>query len=118
MASSGGTSRDENARVLAGKGTLGPKLAGLVPESLQHSVRTLCKRCREKPAHLPLAGEVAVTRRDAEEEGVELGELVGLDDRVSGLGGRVQLVEDVLREESTGSISIWSIKDRRNMVRR
>lgn len=53
-----------------------------------------CKRC----AYLPLAGEVAVTRRDTEDEGVELGELVGLDYGIIRLRGGVHLGEDFLGE--------------------
>ena len=48
--------------------------------------------------YLPLSGEVAVASGDAKEEGIELWELLGGDDRVVGLRGRVQLFENVRRE--------------------
>ena len=72
--------RDEHGRELARERAGRPELAGRVPE------------------RLPLGGEVAVAGGDAEEEGVELGEVAGREDRVRGLGGRVQLGEDVLGE--------------------
>lgn len=53
-----------------------------------------CKRY----AYLPLAGEVAVTCRDTEDEGVELREVVGLDYGVIRLRGGMHLGEDFLRE--------------------
>ena len=49
-------------------------------------------------AHLPLGGEVPEAGGDAEEEGVELGEVGGCEDGVGGLGGCVELLEDVLGE--------------------
>jgi hypothetical protein len=49
-------------------------------------------------AHLPLAGEVAITSGDTHDEGVEGGERVGVDDRVVRLRGRVHLREDFLRQ--------------------
>jgi hypothetical protein len=54
-------------------------------------------------AHLPLAGEVAITSGDAHDEGVEGGERVGVDDRVVGLRGRVHLREDFLRQSLRNS---------------
>lgn len=49
--------------------------------------------CRN--THLPLAREVAVTRRDTEEESVVVCELVRCDDGVRRLGRRVQEFENV-----------------------
>lgn len=49
----------------------------------------------KEETHLPLAREIAVTRRDAKEERVELGQLFRRDDRVRRLGWRVHLREDV-----------------------
>ena len=70
----------EHGRVLAEERALRPELAGRVPE------------------RLPLGGEVAVAGGDAEDEGVKVGEVVGGEDGVVGLGGRVELLEDLLRE--------------------
>ena len=53
---------------------------------------------RKEGAHLPLGGEVSEAGGDAEEEGVELGEVGGCEDGVGGLGGCVELLEDVLGE--------------------
>lgn len=63
-----------------------------------HTVSVLGHEQQGGNAHLELRGHVAVARGDAEDEGVELGEVGGLDDGVGGLGRGVQLLEDVLRE--------------------
>ena len=73
---------DEEAGIFAPKGALLPQRARSVPEGL------------------PLAWEVAVARRHAEEEGVvllELGRVVKGGDAVV-LGGRVHLLEDFGRQ--------------------
>ena len=56
---------------------------------------------RGERTHLELRGHVAVARGDAEDEGIELREVGGLDDGVGGLRRRVQLLEDVLRVRAT-----------------
>ena len=77
LPSSLGGRADEDTDILAVISASLPLLAGLVPESL------------------PLGREVAVTGRDAEEEGVVLGELVGSDERDgAGLAGCMHLGED------------------------
>lgn len=88
--------RDEEAGVLAPEGAAHPLAAGPVPEGLE------------------LRGKVAVPRRDAEQERVELfqfGRVVqGLDGRV--FGGRVHLGEDLFREgfgDSGGWVSFLSL---------
>lgn len=48
---------------------------------------------REYPHYLPLPWEVTVTRRDTKDERIEVSELVGIDNRVLGLGWGVQLAE-------------------------
>lgn len=80
LTTAGGPGRDEHTGELAVERTGSPELAGRVPEGL------------------PLAGEGAVTGGDTEEERVKLDEVGGIEDGVAGLGGRVELGKDVLRE--------------------
>ncbi len=60
MASSGGSSRDEDTGIFAPVGTIGPLVACSIPESL------------------PLRGKVAVACRDTEEEGIIIFEYLGI----------------------------------------
>lgn len=80
LTTTGGTSRDEETSRLAPVTTASPDATGLVPEGL------------------PLGGEVAVTGRDTEENGVVLQESVRLSDGVAALGGSVHLGQDFLGE--------------------
>ena len=81
LAAALGRGADEDADVLAVVAARLPLLARLVPEGF------------------PLSREVAVPRRDAEEEGVVLFELVGGDEGDgAGLAGGVHLGEDLLGE--------------------
>jgi hypothetical protein len=48
--------------------------------------------------YLPLSREVTVTSRDTVEDGVESVKVLGLKDRIVGLGRRIHLVQDFLRE--------------------
>lgn len=76
-----GRGADEDAGVFAPVGAAGPLRAGVVPEGL------------------PLGGEVAVARGDAEEEGVVLFERDGVDDWDRGvLGWGVHFGEDIFGE--------------------
>ena len=78
LATTESTSGDEQTGVLAPEATSGPNTAGAVPEGL------------------PLSGEVTVTGRDTEEDGIVLEEVVGGSNGVGGLGGSVHLGEDFL----------------------
>lgn len=82
LATTGAGGADEEAGELAVEGAGLPLAAGAVPEGL------------------PLRGEVAVARGNAEEEAVVLGERGGVreDLDVRGLGGRVHLGEDLVGE--------------------
>lgn len=71
---------DEETGVLAPVATGGPDRAGLVPEGL------------------PLSGEVTVTGGDTQQDGVVLQEVIGLNDRVAGLGRGVHLGQDLVGE--------------------
>lgn len=51
-----------------------------------------------RETHLELRGHVAVASRDTEDEGIEFGEVRGLEDGIGGLGGRAHLGEDLLGE--------------------
>ena len=51
-----------------------------------------------KTTHLPLSREVTVASGDTEEDGIELGEVIGVKDGIVGLGGRIHLGQDFLRE--------------------
>ena len=87
LTSSLGSGGNEEADVFAPVAARLPLLPGRVPEGL------------------PLGGEVAVTGRDAEEEGVVFGELVGRDEGDGGgLAGGVHLGEDLLREGLLNSL--------------
>ena len=55
-------------------------------------------RAQGEETHLPLAWEVAITRRDTEDECVELGEFVGGNDGIVLLGRCAHLIEHLLRE--------------------
>lgn len=78
LATTEGTGGDEQTGVLAPEATSSPDTAGAVPEGL------------------PLSGEVTVTGRDTEENGIILEEVVGGGNGVGGLGGSVHLSEDFL----------------------
>jgi len=80
LAATGGGVGDEDTRVLASERARGPELASRVPESL------------------PLCREVSVTGRDTEEVRVVLREGLRGSDGEIGLGGRMHLGEDLLRE--------------------
>lgn len=81
LATSEGTSGDEEASVLAPEGALRPLLASLVPEGLE------------------LCGEVAVAGGDAEEDTVKSLELSGVVENAHiSLGGCVHLGQDFLGE--------------------
>ena len=81
LAAAHGGGADEDAGVFAPVGAAGPLRARVVPEGL------------------PLGGEVAVARGDAEEEGVVLFERDGVDGRDRGaLGWGVHFGEDVFGE--------------------
>ena len=56
------------------------------------------KRGRGRNTYLPLGGEVAIPGGDAEDESIEVNELVGLYNWVIGLGWCVHFGEYLLRE--------------------
>lgn len=80
LATTGGTSGDEETSVLAPVATGSPDGAGLVPECL------------------PLSGEVTVASGDTEEDGIVLQEVGRLSDGVAGLGRGVHLGQSLVRE--------------------
>lgn len=80
LATTGGTSGDEETGILAPVATGKPDGGGPVPEGL------------------PLSGEVTVAGGDTEEDGIVLQEVVGLSNGVAGLGRGVHLGQHVLRE--------------------
>jgi len=80
LATTEGTSGDEQTSVFAPEATRGPDTAGAVPEGL------------------PLSGEVTVTGGDTEEDGIVVKESLVAGNRVGRLGGSVHLGENVLRE--------------------
>lgn len=89
-----GRSRGESGRVFAVEGLRGPEAAGLVKEARD------------------LRGGTTVTRGDAEDEAVHLGQVVGLEERVLGVegGAGVHLLkhlggEGFLDEEGPGDAS-------------
>lgn len=82
LAAAGGGGGDEEPRVLAVEAARLPLTASAVPEGL------------------PLGGEVAEARGDAEQEGVVAGQRGRVGQRldVGGLGGRVHLTQDLFGE--------------------
>ena len=99
LAAAHGRGADEEAGVLAPVGAAGPLRAGVVPEGL------------------PLRGEVAVARGDAEEEGVVFFERARVDVRDGGaFGGGVHFGQDFLGEgfghpvvEGKWRVSVWNL---------
>jgi hypothetical protein len=90
--------RHKRASVLAGERARRPEGTGRVPECLNHAMSKRDENDDKSEAHLPLAREVAVTGGDAHDESVKGGESLSVDDGVVGLGRRVHLGEDLLRE--------------------
>lgn len=78
LATTEGTSGDEQTGVLAPEATGGPDTAGAVPEGL------------------PLSREVTVTGGDTEEDGIVVKEVFGGGNGVGGLRGSVHLSENFL----------------------
>lgn len=91
LAAAGRGRGDEQAGVLAVEGARLPLAARVVPKGL------------------PLRGEVAVARGDANQKGVVLGQRGRVRQRldVGGLGGRVHLGEDFLGEGLRDSVVVW-----------
>ena len=95
LATALGSGADEDANVLAVVAARLPLLPRLVPKGL------------------PLVREVSESRRDAEEEGVILFELVGGDEGDgAGLAGSVHLGEDLLGEGLFDSTSGEQVRKR------
>ena len=85
LTSAGSASGDEDACVLASKGTRCPEGAGRVPESLYSASQSETEANEGvKRIYLPLSRHVAVPGRDAKDKGIKLWEFGGLDDFVCG----------------------------------
>ena len=69
-----------------------------------------------KKTHLPLSREVTETSGDTEEDGVELREVIGFKDGIAGLGRRIHLGQDFLRE-SLGDPDKQKLIRERGLVR-
>ena len=93
-------SGDEDTSMLAPEPALLPQPASSIPERL----RDACifndgfTPHLDRITHLPLSREVTVTSGDTQDEGVEIGKVAGGKDGIIGLGGRIHLGQDFLRE--------------------
>ena len=96
MTSTRGTCGNEYTGVLASEGALGPETTSGIPEGLLRRTAEIHTLYAGTGTHLPLSGEVTVTRGDAKEEAVEFRKLLGADNRVVGLSGSVELGEDLI----------------------
>ena len=118
LATTVASSRDEHASELSVQLALLPEATGGIPKGLQ-------KRAKPQPnenkmdkiyAYLPLTREVTVSGGDANKESIIVSKIVGIEDRIIGLGGRMHLGQNFLGK-SLGDPRVKSSQTR-NVQRR